>query len=111
MPKATVQAALSTVAIDYVQEKHKGDEEMAEKAVEILNIGVMCILLTAPTFAIIIPRVTHLLIEEDGIKVLENSRSFSDDAVEIYRSRSLTDDRFVSLQHPPGTLKCASDVI
>jgi NhaP-type Na+/H+ or K+/H+ antiporter len=60
-PKATVQAALSTVALDYVAETlYDGDACAAgdaqcladeERAMKLLTLAVLSIILTAPTFA------------------------------------------------------------
>ncbi|GMH52741.1 hypothetical protein TrST_g13546 [Triparma strigata] len=82
MPKATVQAALCTIALDFVRSdawwklESKGHPHYSEtemnayrvkwegRATDVLNVGVLSIILTAPICAYIIPKLVRPLVEE-----------------------------------------------
>jgi len=82
IPKATVQAALCTIALDFVRseawwdlekEGHPGyseaqfleyREKWEGRATDVLNVGVLSIVLTAPICAFIIPKLIEPLVEE-----------------------------------------------
>jgi len=75
-PKATVQAALSTVALDHVTSTCNGSMEGAcgedhERSVKLLTLAVLSIIVTAPAFA--------ALISWGGNNLLEKEVEESDD--------------------------------
>lgn len=85
-PKATVQAALSTVALDYVLDsrnssefKDQDEKDLAEeRAIIVLTVAVLSIIMTAPTFAIAMKYTgENWLVKETNCKTLIYDHFFS----------------------------------
>ncbi|GMI00444.1 hypothetical protein TrVE_jg11468 [Triparma verrucosa] len=93
MPKATVQAALCTIALDFVRSdawwklESKGHPHYSEtemnayrvkwegRATDVLNVGVLSIILTAPICAYIIPKLVRPLVEEPLLLKLKETET------------------------------------
>merc|ERR1719215_1527697 len=73
-PKATVQAALATAALDYITVQIKSDEFVAtdpevkqflENAMVILTTAILSIIMTAPLFAVLMTKCAPILLDDD----------------------------------------------
>ena len=84
-PKATVQAALSSVALDYVEEHMvRGSTEYGaekEKAEMVLTCAVLSIMATAPLFAALISKVGAMCLQDEADETDSCTSTSSEEAV------------------------------
>ena len=103
-PKATVQAALSTVALDYVVDNFTSSDPsyavLHERASVLLTVAVLSIIMTAPLFAVVIAVTGRSWLERGGSSTETSDRSSLDD--ERTSSSMTSVDAFVSGANSPN---------